>query len=551
VRRLLALLISLSAVAGAVQQPGVLKIKVTVVDASGQTRPVPRHALLISDNPVSAAPQRVVTAIDGTAEARLKPGNYTIESDEPLVFGGKIYEWTRTLDVPAGRDTVLELTADNAQVGTPIDIGGGAATAPPPGSASALLIDWQDSVVTIWSPTQIGSGFVIDARGLIATNQRLVGRATDVEVQMSPSKKVTARVVAADPTKDVAILWIDPTAIAGVKPMALGYARDGAPPVGEKEKLFAIEAPLDDRRRLASGIVSKVTPHTIVTNVNLDERSAGVPLLTPAGQVVAITTTIDDDRAIHDIAPAAVRIDDARATIAEAEKKIQGATPPPPTPLPVEPERPFDDEGLSVAAKGRAGRMGAYMLSAEDFDVGLITPVMLYASRHREERTTVRGAGRPEGNLEEMIKSARAVQNLANWEDYVFDYPPVVMIRATPKSVENFWTSLGRAAAQSQGVDIPGAKHLKTGFARLRLHCGDREVTPIHPFRIEQRVGEREFVYEGLYVFAPDAIGPQCGTVKLTLFSDKTPDKGDPRTVDAKIVRQIWDDFATYRAASK
>jgi Trypsin-like peptidase domain len=538
------------AAATSVQQGAVLKITVTVVDADGHVRPVPRHALLISDNPVSAAPQRVVTAIDGTAQIALKPGNYTVESDEPLVFQGKIYDWMQTLDVPAGRETMLALTSANAEVGTPIEIGAGAAVRPA-SSASALLIDWQDSIVTIWSPTRLGSGFVIDARGLIATNQRLIGKATDVEVQVSPAKKVAARVVAADATKDVAILWIDPSALAGAKPMTLAYARDGAPTVGEKEKLFAIEAPLDDRRSLASGLVSKVTSHTIVTNVNLDERSAGVPLLTAAGEVVAITTLADDDHAIHDIAPAAVRIDEARTLVAEAERKIQGAAPPSAQPLPTEPERPFEDDALKEAATRRGARVGAYIVNGEDFDVGFITPVMLYGMRHREDRTSGRGSGRSGANVEEMLKSTRAVQDFVNWEDYASDYQPVVMIRVTPKFVESFWTSLGRAAAQSQGVDIPAMKHLKTGFASMQLFCGDREVTPIHPFQIEQRVGERQFIYEGLYVFGPDAIGPHCSMVRLTLLSDKSGAKSDVRTVDAKIVQQIWDDFGPYRAAAK
>ena len=124
------------------QQPGVLHITVTIVDADHHARPVPRHALLISDNPASAAPRRTVTALDGTAEVRLRPGNYTVESDEPLIFQGKTYQWAQTLDIAPGRVTSLELTADNAQVEA-------AAAGPPsasnPSSAeenpSALLID--------------------------------------------------------------------------------------------------------------------------------------------------------------------------------------------------------------------------------------------------------------------------------------------------------------------------------------------------------------------------------------------------------------------------
>src|SRR5262249_6025968 len=212
-------------------------------------------------------------------------------------------------------------------------------------------------------------------------------------------------------------------------------------------------------------------------------------------------------------------------------------------------ERPFEDDALRDAVQKRAGRLGAYQVDATDFDVSIITPVMLYGARHRDDRVTGRDRGRPAGNPEELLKSMRALQDFANWEDYAFDYPPVVMIRVTPKLVEGFWTSMARGAAESQGVSIPSAKHLKAGFVRMRLVCGDAEIAPIHPFRIEQRVGEREFVYEGLYVFDPGAIGPQCAPMKLTLYSDKAGDKVEGRTVDAKIVQQVWDDFAAYRAA--
>jgi hypothetical protein len=75
----------------------------------------------------------------------------------------------------------------------------------------------------------------------------------------------------------------------------------------------------------------------------------------------------------------------------------------------------------------------------------------------------------------------------------------------------------------------------------------DAEVTPIHPLHIEQRVGETSAIYEGLYVYAPDAIGPGCGTARVTLISEKTPEKPDTRPIDPKILRQIEQDFARYR----
>ena len=343
----------------AAQSLSVLRIKVTMVDADQRARPVPRHALLVSDNPSSAAPRRVVTALDGTAEVRLRPGNYTVESDAPLIFQAKAYQWTQTLDVPAGRDTLLELTAGNAEIeaASAASLAAASTASGESGDSSARLIDWQNSVVSIWSPTRLGSGFLIDARGLIATNQRLVGQTTSVEVQLSATEKVAARVLAADADKDVAILWIDPKAMASARPMKLGYAQGGKPPIAEKERVFTIDTPMNDRKSLASGSVDRISAHAILSDIRLDDESLGAPLFNAAGEVVAITTPAPPQKAQADVgssASHAVPIDDARSVIAEAEKKMLNAQPPSGAPLPVEPQRPFDDDALKEAAQTAA-----------------------------------------------------------------------------------------------------------------------------------------------------------------------------------------------------
>ena len=536
----------------AAQQPlGVLHVKVTIVDADGHARPVPRHALLISENPSSAAPRRIVTALDGTAEVRLRPGNYTVESDQPLNFQGTAYQWAQTLDVAAGRETLVALTADNALVEA---AAAGAPSASSPsgaeGNTSALLIDWQNSVVSIWSPTQRGSGFLIDARGLIATNQRLVGKETTLEVQLSPTEKVAARVLVADPDRNVAILWIDPKAVASARPVTLGYAETG-PPLADKDKVFVISTPIHDQKSLASGTVSRVTVHTILSDIRMDDDSLGAPLFNAAGLVVAITTADEDTSSVSSGASRAVRIDDARSAIAEAEKKMQQAAAPSGTRLPVEPQRPFADDALREAAGRRTGSLSPYIVKAADFDLSLITPVLVYGARHQGDQVSGRDRGRVGRDGGEMQGSLRAVQDFGNWSDYVRDDPPVLMIRATPRLVEGFWTTVGRAAAQTQGISLPPIKRLKAGFSRMRISCGDAEVTPIHPFKIEQRVGEGNAVYEGLYVFDPAAIGPHCGTVTLTLYSDREPGKADTRLIAPHILQQIWQDFAPYREAAK
>src|SRR5688572_23347160 len=94
----------------AVQALGNLHIKLVIVDAKGQSMPVPRYRLQISDNPATAPPRRVITTLDGTLVVRLPAGNYTVESERPLIIDGKSYEWTMVVDVGAGRDAKLELT---------------------------------------------------------------------------------------------------------------------------------------------------------------------------------------------------------------------------------------------------------------------------------------------------------------------------------------------------------------------------------------------------------------------------------------------------------
>lgn len=532
------------------RQTGTLRITVTIVDANQQVRPVPRHALLISENPATAAPERTVTANDGSAQITLRPGNYTVESEQPLIFQGKSYEWAQALDVRAGQTAALELTAANAQieaaVGQPSSGSSGAAA--PASAASALLLDWQNSVVAIWTPTRLGAGFVIDARGLVATNQRLVGTARSVEVQVSPTVKVAARVLAADPDKNVAILWIDPTAVAVARPMRLGHARAGEP-LAEKLRIFTIDAPAGDDKRLVSGTVIRILRQTILADIRVDDESLGAPLFNAAGAVIAITAPEDDTPGDTSTGIRAVRIDAAPGVIAAAEKAMAQMDAPDPARLPIERAPLFPDDPVKELAKARKGVTGPYRVPAADFDVGLITPVLLHAGRQTVERTIGRERGRAARDEFEMQTSRQALQDFGNWSNYVRDDPPVLLIRATPRLVESFWKTVLRGAVRTQGVALPPITHIKAGFSRMRLFCGDAEITPIHPFRIEHRIGRADAVYEGLYVFDPSAVGPHCGTVTLTLFSDKAPEKGDTRVIAPPLLQQVWDDFAPFRTA--
>jgi hypothetical protein len=541
------LAILLALVWPAAQQTGTLKITVTIAGPDGAPKPVPRHVLFISDNPVTAAPQRFVTRADGTAEATLRGGSYTVESDAPFIFGGKSYQWSVPVKVKAGADAVLALTAANAMVeAAPADAKPSAVDTPAAdaGPDSALLLDWQTSTVTIWGPRTYGAGFLFDARGLVATNQRLIGAAGSVEVQISATRKVAGRVVAADTGKNVAIVWIDPKAVASARPMTLAFAQGDKASVAEHDAVYSFEGRIADAKDLASGTVTSVSAHTLVTDLQLDRASAGMPIVNGKGEVVAITTAPDEASEVNQLSPRAVRIDDARAAIAEAEKKLQGQ-PPAATLLPVDPERPFPEEALKAAARKQTGAATAYFVAATDFDVAVITPPVLYAAMHKQDRDRFDYGG----GAGELPPAVRALDDFGAWNEYVSDTPAVVIIRVMPKLGESFWTTVARGAAQTQGVSIPAIKRIKAGFGSLKLTCGDTEVLPIHPFLIEHRADAGAAVNEGLFVFDSTAISPQCGSVKLTILSDKAGDKPDVKAIDPKIVQQVWDDFAAYRAA--
>ena len=529
------------------QELSVLHIKVVVVDAERKTTPVPRHALLVSDNPASAPPRRIITARDGTAEVTLRPGSYTVESDAPVAFHGRTYQWTLMVDVAAGRDATLDLTADNAEIGTVASAATGS-TVSPENDPAFLLPRWQDSVVSLWTPHTRASGFLIDAKGLIATNHRAIGAATTVEVQLTPAVKVAARVLASDPVRDAAVLWIDPQAAASVRPVPLGCDQ-AAQPLVDGQEVFTIGAPLRGQKGLTSGTVSRMAARVLVSGLMLRSGSAGGPVFTAGGAVAGITSIVDANDESRGGDTEVVRIEVACDVAASTEEKMRNATPPDRARLPVEPVRPFPVEALKEAAKRRGGSLDPYQIASSDFDIAFITPVLTYGAQYQTGQAGERERRKTTRSPDDGEASVRQLMEFGGWTEYVADFPPVLLVRATPRLVEGFWRAVARGAAMTQGVSLPPIRRFKSGFARMRAFCGDSEVLPIHPFKLQQRISGTDAINEGLYVFDPGALGPQCGTVRLVLYSEKEPGKGDSRPVDAKVLQQIWQDFAPYRAA--
>lgn len=513
-------LVSASAEMGAGQAPGVLRVTVTLAEPGQPPRPVPRHALLVSDNPASTAPRRVVTAADGTASLRLPPGNYTVESDQPVAFQGRLFQWLQTLDIAAGADATLALTAENAEVTTPSNNPGAAPRAP---DAIDVLLQWQDSVVALWTPTKHASGVVVDPAGLVATSQQAVGTATTVLVQIGQTVRVAGRVLEANAASDVAIVWLDAAPLVTTTSVKLPCGPGALPPLTNGQEVVALGQARGRQVDNNSGPVSRVSSRTMIAELDVEEDAIGGPVFALGGAMVGVTSFIGEKEGDRRDDTRVVRVDAVCDAVSAARKKMAGATPPSGTPLPMEPATTLSESVLQGQMQGRAGNLKPYAAATESFDVTVLTPVIAYAGR-------------------ELL-------DYANWSSYVAERPTVLFVRVTPKQDEKLWATLARGMAMTQGIALPPIKSFKPGFARMQAFCGDREVAPIHPFLLERRFSETDAIHEGLYVFRPDAFPPECGAVTMKLSSEKDPGNTETATLDAKMLQLIWQDFAPFRAA--
>ena len=67
------------------------------------------------------------------------------------------------------------------------------------------------SIVVIKTEDRQGSGVVWDAEdGYIVTNNHVVSLSTNVEIQFADGQKVTGTVIGGDPSRDVAVVGVDP-----------------------------------------------------------------------------------------------------------------------------------------------------------------------------------------------------------------------------------------------------------------------------------------------------------------------------------------------------
>ncbi len=147
--------------------------------------------------------------------------------------------------------------------------------------------------------TATGSGFVIDEEGHVLTNAHVVEGADEVRVSIGEDgDPVTAKVVGADPSTDLALLDADADS-SELHPLPLGESKDLA--VGDP--VVAIGNPLGLDHTATAGIVSALgrtidspngfsITNAIQTDAPINPGNSGGPLFDAEGDVVGINSQI-------------------------------------------------------------------------------------------------------------------------------------------------------------------------------------------------------------------------------------------------------------------
>jgi len=146
--------------------------------------------------------------------------------------------------------------------------------------------------------TSMGSGFVLDAKGIIVTNEHVLRRVKDVRLGFSDGRTLEGKVVALDPANDVGLIKVVcDTASLPICPIFEGNDLM----VGEW--VIAMGNPFGLSHTATVGVISalertlrtedgRTFTDLIQTDAAINPGNSGGPLLNAMGQVIGINTAI-------------------------------------------------------------------------------------------------------------------------------------------------------------------------------------------------------------------------------------------------------------------
>ena len=140
----------------------------------------------------------------------------------------------------------------------------------------------------------LGSGFIIDEKGIVVTNNHVIDGAEDIVVQVNGEKKFNAKVVGADPLSDIAVLQLE----TKEKFIPVKFGDSDKARIGDW--VIAIGNPFGLGGTVTSGIISARNRSIglsryedyIQTDASINSGNSGGPLFDLNGDVIGINTAI-------------------------------------------------------------------------------------------------------------------------------------------------------------------------------------------------------------------------------------------------------------------
>ncbi len=140
----------------------------------------------------------------------------------------------------------------------------------------------------------LGSGFIIDEKGIVVTNNHVIQDAEDIIVRLNNEKEFKAKVIGSDPLSDIALLQLDTK--EKFKPVKFGNSDKAR--IGDW--VIAIGNPFGFGGTVTSGIISARNRSLglsryedyIQTDASINSGNSGGPLFDMNGDVIGINTAI-------------------------------------------------------------------------------------------------------------------------------------------------------------------------------------------------------------------------------------------------------------------
>ena len=140
----------------------------------------------------------------------------------------------------------------------------------------------------------LGSGFIIDAKGIVVTNNHVIKNAEDIFVRVNGDKEYEAKIIGSDPLSDLAVLEIK----SNDKFVPVKFGDSDKARIGDW--VIAIGNPFGLGGTVTSGIISARNRSIglsryedyIQTDASINQGNSGGPLFDMNGDVIGINTAI-------------------------------------------------------------------------------------------------------------------------------------------------------------------------------------------------------------------------------------------------------------------